>query len=349
MKKVIFMLPSLEVGGAETFACNLSEDLKAKGFSILLFSLKRKENHVNIIDIDEKYVRYGIGPLEFISLVLKEKPDVIVTFMPKCNILFQPLCRLLFVPSLSIKAGENRHYGFFRRKFYAFSDFFAGIFSNRFVVKSETGKKELISEFVSKGKIVVIPNYVDGVAEKKTYFIDENPKILYVGRLHKVKNAVLLLKALKYAKTKPELHIVGYGEMLDELVELAKPLKNKIAFYGKMSNIWVKSHIRNYDLFVLPSLVEGCPGALLEAMSAGIPVLASNIPENREVLAEMEELLFACDDEIDLAKKIDWIFGLSTKEREVIGQRLKQISRRYSKDKVVRAYTEVLNAIIRKR
>ena len=117
------------------------------------------------------------------------------------------------------------------------------------------------------------------------------PIITTVGRLHPQKGHSYLLKAIpEILRVHSEVHFlwVGDGSLSEELkrqVDLAG-LSNKITFAGVRSDIPDILAISN--LFVLPSLWEGLPNVVLEAMAAGVPVVATNVDGTPELIKDGE-------------------------------------------------------------
>jgi len=120
----------------------------------------------------------------------------------------------------------------------------------------------------------------DGLTTKPVGFsLAERRNILYVGALSKRKNVHLIIEALKFLSKKYHLAIVGRGDeryqkYLKELVQKFG-LDDRIKFVGYVEYLKLPSYYQNADLFVLPSSYEGLPKVILEALSCGVPVLAS--------------------------------------------------------------------------
>jgi glycosyltransferase involved in cell wall biosynthesis len=136
--------------------------------------------------------------------------------------------------------------------------------------------------------IVVIPN---GVAED--YFIGEKmskntvPHLLFVGRLSVQKNLSLLIEAVLQMRTSVFLDIVGEGEEREHLEALILKYKlQNVMLHGKKTGKELIELYKSADIFVLPSLKEGVSLAMLEALAAGLPVVASDLPEMREILSQ---------------------------------------------------------------
>lgn len=108
--------------------------------------------------------------------------------------------------------------------------------------------------------------------------------IACVGILEKTKNQQTLFKCLKsIPKGLTRLYLYGTGLDKDELIELGNALEvnDQVEFKGWVDadSIWPE-----IDLLAMPSLYEGAPNAVLEALSHGVPVLASDIPAHAEIL-----------------------------------------------------------------
>jgi colanic acid/amylovoran biosynthesis glycosyltransferase len=107
-------------------------------------------------------------------------------------------------------------------------------------------------------------------------------RILNVGRLVPVKGQAVLLEALASVRRRGldvTLTIVGDGPLRDSLRDLARDLgvENIVEFTGSVGQDDIAAHYRGADLFCLPSLREGVPVVLMEAMATGVPVIASRI------------------------------------------------------------------------
>src|SRR5207249_10181162 len=148
--------------------------------------------------------------------------------------------------------------------------------------------------WIRSTRITTIPNGVrfDPLAEStvrsELALSPEDHLVVTVGNLYPVKgHRVLLDAAALLSSQHPNLHvaIAGRGELAAALAEQAREL----GFAGRLHLLGLRSDIPNLlaaaDVFVLPSLSEGLPLALLEAMFAGCPIVASDVGEIRTVLA----------------------------------------------------------------
>jgi glycosyltransferase involved in cell wall biosynthesis len=142
---------------------------------------------------------------------------------------------------------------------------------------------------VDPGRISVVPN---GVAPE--FFLAPRPaagpgplRLLYVGRLGAQKNVGRLLEALGLCAEPVRLHVVGEGEQREQLEAQAARLgltDGRVGFRGRREGAELVEEYANAQAFVLPSDREGMALAAMEAMAAGLPVLATAVPGNTELI-----------------------------------------------------------------
>jgi len=190
-------------------------------------------------------------------------------------------------------------------------------------------------------KVSYIPNGVDLQQfcnrNKQPY----NPKLirlLSVGRLAETKGHRYLIEALSYLKSEyPQikLDIFGDGPLKQTLTRLAEQFEvvDNVDFkcpvpYERMAQIYIE-----YDFFVMPSVFEGFPLTLVEAMASELPIVATDIPGITGVLDASCATLALTENVRDLAQKLNWAF----KHPDEIAQRAKlgyRNAKQYSWDRV---------------
>jgi len=173
-------------------------------------------------------------------------------------------------------------------------------YSDRLIAVSNDMAQTLQAIGIHPEKIALIPNGVpcaeacgnaDSIALKREWLGDaELPVVLYVGRLAEEKGVDRLLTVWASLRTSVEavLLLVGDGPLktdLDAMVQRLE-LQSSVRFLGPQEE--VSKFYAMADLFVLPSRSEGMSNALLEAMVAGVPSIASDVGGNREVIQHAE-------------------------------------------------------------
>lgn len=155
-----------------------------------------------------------------------------------------------------------------------------------------------LSEKADPVPVHIVPNGVDTVifrpATPEERSAEHDFRILFVGRLSAQKNVRLLLDAVADIRSKAteriSLDIVGDGPLRRELESAAGELGlvDCVTWHGWRGREEVAALYRRADCFVNPSLYEGMPNTILEAMASGLPVIASNVGGNDDLVTSGE-------------------------------------------------------------
>ncbi|RMH60195.1 MAG: glycosyltransferase [Calditrichaeota bacterium] len=185
---------------------------------------------------------------------------------------------------------------------------------------------------------------------------DDDVLIGTVGRTIKVKNHPLMIEAgrlLKEKKLPFKMVIVGDSPMYNIREELERRIKDyqledRVFFTGNRDDV---NRVMNaFDIFVLPSLSEGCSNVIQEAMATGLPVIASRVGGNPELVQEDENgYMFINDDAADFAEKLE-ILITDASRRKAFGKRSRQKALdRFSLEGMVHAYESYYEKALNKK
>ena len=164
---------------------------------------------------------------------------------------------------------------------------------------------------------IYIPNAPSVLAESDPNFsygtslgLEPGRYILFLGRLVPEKCPDLLIKAFQTLQQSGwKLVLVGgtsdTGEYTQQLVNLTQK-STDVVFAGELQGARLAEIIRGAGLFVLPSELEGLPLAMLEAMQAGVPVIASDIPVHKRLIDQKRGMLFTVNDQDSCVRSLDW-------------------------------------------
>jgi glycosyltransferase involved in cell wall biosynthesis len=174
-----------------------------------------------------------------------------------------------------------------------------------------------------------------------------------VGRLVETKGQEVLLKALarvyeKYSES--WLILVGEGRLESKLRALAAELNisERVVFLGYRSDI--PEVLKAFDVFVFPSIAEGLGLALLEAMAAELPVIASRVGGVPEILNTPELGTMVSPSSVDeLANAMERLYNMDEVERNAIGKILRErVLAEFTKEKMISAMTREYFAVMKK-
>lgn len=189
------------------------------------------------------------------------------------------------------------------------------------LVSKKYFKDYFLNKKIDQGKIFEFFNPID----TEQFFYSpkdsalEKKSLLFVGNLLPVKGLIILLELIKNYLDKYTLTVVGGGyneKQYQQIVEDNKITK-QVFFKGSILNEEELIKIfHQSDAMVVPSLKESFSLVAAEAMSAGVPVVASNIPGLRDKIQDGKNgFLFNPSDIDDLNKVLDKLFSLSTNEK----------------------------------
>jgi glycosyltransferase involved in cell wall biosynthesis len=318
--KVAYVLTPIEFGGAEKVNLTFLKNVNRSCFEIHIIVLVRPWEKCNLLKETLENAGYKIHTIpvakrprdqgrdllrilrccKLIYWFLREGNfELIHTHGYFADVISTPAAKLLGIPHLCTCHGfisDGRWLDF-----YNFMDRVALRFADRVIAVSSTLKGELIKKGIRTGNIEVIRNAVEMVSSEALREVQGQRRGLlgirsdefvvgYVGRLSREKGVRYLIEgsALLYKKGENvRTVIIGDGPEKKNLEEQARSngILNEVIFLGfeREPGKWLPT----MDVFVLPSLTEGTPMALLEAMSCGLPVIASAVGGIPEIVEPM--------------------------------------------------------------
>ena len=212
---------------------------------------------------------------------------------------------------------------------------------------------------IEPSKIVTILNGIDLAKFRKTpgsitrMLLGIQPEELVigtVGRLAQVKNYELLIQAISeasHAGVHPRLLFVGDGPSRSRLESLTEQhhLEKQVLFLGDRSD--VPELLNIMDIFVLPSFSEGLSNSIMEAMAVGIPVIASDVGGNPELVSHGETgFLFPSCDATALTQQILELVEDSEKRHKMGALGQKRMEELFTLDKMIQNYARLYRSVL---
>ena len=150
------------------------------------------------------------------------------------------------------------------------------------VVTSAEAERKLSTDRRIASKVRRLPTYVDLTVFKPKSEYDFSAPIVFVGRLEPQKNLINLAKACREIGV--ALHLYGEGSLEEDLRKIGRGPGSPIELKGIQSNDELARLLRGYSIFAIPSLHEGLPKALIEAMASGLICVGADIPGVRDLI-----------------------------------------------------------------
>ncbi|MBI5823948.1 MAG: glycosyltransferase family 4 protein [Chloroflexi bacterium] len=218
------------------------------------------------------------------------------------------------------------------------------------VIANSRGLRDLALAFDSSIEIPIIPNGVDGTRYTPQPREWSPPKLFSAGRIVHQKGLDLGLRALAQLKDLDwHWNIAGDGPQMNALKSLARELglDGRVTFLGWQPREELEKDYHRANLFLFPSRHEGMPNAVLEAMSSGLPVVATRIAGSEElVLDGVTGLLVNAEDVDSLRDGLSRLI-VEEKKRIQMGQASRQrVETEYSWENVARQYSTILQSLI---
>ena len=216
--------------------------------------------------------------------------------------------------------------------------------SNIYSVTSKTDKLLIKKRFIYQINKLQIRNNWVYVPEKKQIEDRYRNKLLMVGRLEKQKNFDLVIDKLKGSNF--NLDIYGKGNDKHKLEKLAYKNKVDLNIVDNIPNNDLIKEYGKYIIFLMPSIFEGNPKALLEAMAAGCIVIASDIKNHQELIDHKVNGFLVNFNNLDLANFIQDLLLDENKLKELSTNAMKYILKNNSIEEHINKEIEDYKSIL---
>lgn len=349
MMRIAIICKTFLKGGAEKQALILIKLLVEKGIEVCLINwYGEKVDQRNLKFINDNAFRYY--PLSgsyfrklrnFQKILRHEEISIIVSYLTLSNFV-SGICKI-FNKDIKIIGGiRNEKLPYYK---FLFEKLIHNYLNDATVFNNYSGKTKFEKRGFKPDKVYVIQNAID--PDKHEFELkkaDDEIVIVSVGRFVKQKDYKTALKSfskvIERNKDKRfEYYIVGYGPLENEVRYLAEQLKiyNQIRVFINPPDIY--SVLRNSDIFLSTSLFEGVSNSIMEAMVAGLPIIATNVGDNKHLIKDgYNGYLVPCKDVDAIVEKLEYLSGSAERRKEFGKKSLEIIETDFSKMKLLNSY-----------
>lgn len=361
INKILCFTDGLSLGGAERQLIGLAYFLQTKGYDVELLSYLKRDFYNELIssykiksvclDIKGGRISKFWAVLNYIR---RGNYDCVIAYkdgatFSACVAKMLGLKYKLIVSERNTNLSRNRHDDF---RFLLYS------VANYIVPNSYSQKKFIIDNYPRlKNRVVAITNFTDtNYFKQPVQSVDSCTivKIMVAARIAEQKNIFRFLEVVRRLKeAKSNFQVVWYGNASFGEDDYEKKCRKLIEEYN-IDDVFtfqpatknILGEYQNCDVFCLPSLYEGYPNALCEAMSCGKPILCSNVCDNPLIVEDtVNGFMFNPTDIDEMFISINKFIGLPPEEKKKMGKISRELAeKKFSEEVFIQKYIELIES-----
>lgn len=189
----------------------------------------------------------------------------------------------------------------------------------------------------------IVPNFInlDLIDKNRNRIVRNLKKITFTGHIRQSKG---ILEILKVSKEFPELTFYLIGPITENL-EAKEQIGSNVKLLGSMNHSQALKFLRDSDLFVFPSHTEGFSVSLLEAMASGLPVIASNVGANADMIEGKGGIIIPAKDSLALKKAIEKMKDIDLRKK-MSSFNIGKVRNNYTSEIVLNQYLDIYNLLV---
>ncbi len=371
-KKILFFIDSLNSGGAQRQIVGLASSVDRNRFDPVVLTYHDIPYFKSVLDDTgvrvECILKHGKFDLGFLYRLAdyfrKEKPDILLSYLNTPNMWARLAGRMAGVKRIII---SERNINIVHSRLRMFIERLLKGWCNAVVVNATVTRELLHNRLgVPVEKIHIIYNGIDvdsfnnpnqeivKCIRKEFELTDGEQVIMLPGRIQEQKNHICLVKAFcQIRKSHEKVRLLLVGEAIDKSIkcrledELARAnYQDSVIFAGQRTEMSELYYIS--DIVVLPSLWEGFPNVVMEAMAAQRAVVASDIVDNRLLVREgVTGHLFASGNCEQLVARLESLLSLSHQKLSEMGIAGRVVvEKEYAMPRMVEKYQALFERIL---
>ena len=349
--KILLVIDHFGSGGAQRQIVELACGLKRRGHSVEMFVFfprydffrpRLDAQQITVHECDKGY-GFSLGVVrKMAALVDGHDIDVVVSYLSSPNI-YAELTKVVAPRAKLVVSERTSHYDD-RSPLSAFARRAMHVFANHVIANSEAQCEWLSRKWWLKGKVSCIYNGLDLGSFATDRMVPESRerlRLVVVGRVSAEKNALNLIRGLalfhREAGYVPQVSWVGgreggrdgwlYCQQVDELLDSLPEVQRHWHWLDVTTD--VRGLLQRHDALIHPSLYEGLPNVVCEALAEGMPVLVSDVCDHPRLVADGERgFLFDPKEPASIARAIAKLADLGADD----WRRLSRNARQYAED-----------------
>ena len=362
--RVLIFTNSFRIGGSEGQAIQLIRHLDRSRFEVYVACFDREGPLLDQLPLDLQAVeafplKSFADPgtirqvIKFIAFLRKNRIQVVQTFDFYTNIFGIPLAKLAGIP---ITIASRRDFSFKRTKGQLIAEWASFRLASKVVTNAEAIKRRLIEEkWLPEDRVHVIYNGLDlhrFSLEMPCDHYHRSEAITFgvIANLRPEKGHLTFVRAaqqMAQAHPKARFVLIGDGVMRARIQDAVREagLTERFEFVGAVKN--VPLILQSIDVVVSPSDTEGLPNAVLEAMAAGKPVVATDTGGTRELVSEgVTGYLVPVGDARMMANRMSDLYLSPAMQKSMGGKARRKVEESFTVEQIARQFGQLYNELI---
>jgi glycosyltransferase involved in cell wall biosynthesis len=358
-KSLLIFCKTLAIGGAEKQALTLAKLLLEKGESVILINwcgnIIDARNSDFLMDNSIRYIGLQGNPIkkfmDFIRVIKNEKISIVLSYLTLANFI-SGVSKFFNRSLISIGGIRTEKLPFYK---FFFEKLTHNFLNDATVFNNYSAKGKFEKRGFNSGKIFVIHNTISA----NPVYIRENPSkevvIVSVSRFVEPKDFVTALYSFKQAVEKNrgkelKYRLVGYGPLEGRIRSMISllDLEKEVTILINPPNI--HDILKSCDIYLSTSLFEGLSNSIMEAMSTGLPVIATDVGDNRYLIEDgYNGYIVPCKDVELIAEKLEYLIDFEEIRKEFGNNSRIKIAREFSEKELLEHYYELLSSLLTKK
>ncbi len=332
---------------------------------LVYLTTQPKKNEVikysdRILQVNRKSYKNVLFLKDMIKIFTKFKPHIVHSHYIVPSIFINFFAKIFRVPTILHGRGQDVNYRPYHSVKSKILLLVAGLLNTKVLTVCKSMKDDCLRFKIKKRKIQAVYNGIDYTIfnpQDKIFFSNQRPlELLHVGIMNPRKGQHLIIEACKKLKENNinfHLTLVGAGppKYIQMVIDLIKKyeLEDSVDLLGPVPQKNIPNIMQKADLFVFPSLTEGLPNAVLEAMSMKLVVILTRVDGNLELAQKIGSILVDINNPQQLFKAILHYYN-NPKEIKIGGEiNRNYIINTFSWEKHAKELYQVYNSLIKKR
>lgn len=378
-KKILFVSGSLDIGGTEKHLSLILPELVKRNFLVSIFIVGRPGALAPVLEQSgvKVHVPMGVRIIEklprrilfifllassiitLLFIIFKKKPQVLHMFLPLSYLVGGIVAKFSKVPYTIMSRRSRNHY-MGKHKIAKYIELYLHKGTDLFLVNSRVVRADLIDEGVKPERIKLIYNGIE-LREKNLYRclrpqqrlkmgIDETKiVIIVIANIYKYKGYDEIIEAVELLPSQLRRQVIllslgedrGYKKSINKKLQMAE-IESDIRFIGSVND--VTPFLAAADIGLLASHEEGFSNAILDYMSASLPVIATNVGGNMEAIQhERSGFIIEPQDSQDLTDKLQYLCCNKDVRISMGAQARIDVENMYTVEKCVISYQKIYN------